>query len=70
MFGVVDGVKDGENGTARVADWRKGSAIGTMYDVWILINPQTCFTPCRNIISWNIAPPLSPTKLGDEPVSQ
>ena len=30
MFGIVDGVEDGKNGTARVADCSERSAIGIM----------------------------------------
>ena len=39
-----------------------------MVDLSVMLpNLQTCLTPCRSIISWNIWPPLRPTNLDQEP---
>lgn len=62
VFGVVDGVKDGKNSTAGVANC--GCQL-----VRVVQSPisrpdlQMCSTFCLSIISWKISPPVLPMNL-------
>lgn len=62
VFGIVDGVEDGEDGTSGVANWSKTRVSAALVPVAALY-VQICLTPCLSIISWNISPPFMPTKV-------
>lgn len=62
---VIDGVKDWENSTARVSNWKKAMEILSVAAISScnVVNLHIRSTPFRTIMYRKISPPVSPVNL-------